>query len=165
MTKPVTAVWYIDISIEKNEERGKRMTQGRIRNEAYRTTLICVDSYEQGILTGRFYSGQEEEGVAFHGLLQLLVRMEQRLDQMNYPQSFTSVRSFAPIPEPKWDGCADHARRTGTRGTFAVKVLFRQHTSWQGSVTWLEGQSEQTFRSVLELIMLLDSALGGCEDS
>lgn len=138
--------------------------QERIRNEAYRTTLICVDSYDRGILTGRFYSGQEETGVAFHGLTQLLVRMENRLDQMNYPQSFTAIRSFVTLAEPKFGGSTEANRRTGALATFAVKVLFRQHTSWQGSVTWLEEKVEQPFRSVLELILMMDSALGGCGD-
>ena len=128
--------------------------QERIRNEAYRTTLICVDSYDRGILSGRFYSGQEEEGVV----------LENRLDQMNYPQSFTAIRSFVTLAEPKFGGSTEANRRTGALATFAVKVLFRQHTSWQGSVTWLEEKVEQPFRSVLELILMMDSALGGCGD-
>ena len=45
--------------------------------------------------------------------------------------------------------------------TFAVRILFRQNASWQGSVTWLEGNREESFRSVLELIFLMDSALSG----
>jgi len=51
---------------------------------------------------------------------------------------------------------------TGVRGeqeTFDVKILFRQNASWQGSVVWLEQKQEQSFRSVLELILLFDSAL------
>ena len=43
--------------------------------------------------------------------------------------------------------------------TFAVRVLFRQNASWQGEVTWLEGKREESFRSVLELILLMDGAL------
>jgi len=40
--------------------------------------------------------------------------------------------------------------------------MFRQHASWQGGVLWVEGKAEQSFRSALELILLMDSALGGC---
>jgi hypothetical protein len=43
--------------------------------------------------------------------------------------------------------------------TFAVRVMFRQNASWQGSVTWVEGKREEQFRSVLELLLLVKSAL------
>ena len=48
----------------------------------------------------------------------------------------------------------------GDVATFAVRVLFRQNASWQGSILWVEGDREESFRSVLELIFLLDSAAG-----
>lgn len=44
-------------------------------------------------------------------------------------------------------------------------MIFRQHTSWQGVVIWLEQQMEQSFRSVLELILLMDSALRSRDES
>lgn len=134
----------------------------RIRTEECRTKLICVDSYENGVMTGRLYDANyEDEGTSFQSLVQLLIEMEQRLNAMNFPQSFTEIRSFAPLPKFRvWDA-AENKRSQGRLATFAIKVLFRQHTSWQGTITWLEAQSEQTFRSVLELILLLDSALGG----
>ena len=139
--------------------------QDRIRGEACRTTMVCVDSYEQGVLTGRFYNyGQEEEGCSFHSLTQLLVGMEHILDSANFPQSFTAVRSFSVMPEPKLGSPADEKFRKGKLATFVFKGLFRQHTSWQGSITWWEEQSEQAFRSVLELILLMDSALGGSRE-
>ena len=47
----------------------------------------------------------------------------------------------------------------GKKATFALSVRFRQHSSWQGYVTWLDKGQKQNFRSVLELIFLVDSAL------
>ena len=43
--------------------------------------------------------------------------------------------------------------------TFRVSVLFRQNASWQGTLLWTERAVDAQFRSVLELIRLLDSAL------
>ncbi|MBR5319181.1 MAG: hypothetical protein IKU46_06265 [Peptococcaceae bacterium] len=43
--------------------------------------------------------------------------------------------------------------------TFKVKVLFRQSASWQGKLIWIEGKQEIAFRSALELVKLMDSAL------
>lgn len=35
----------------------------------------------------------------------------------------------------------------------SLRVLFRQNTSWHGSVAWVEGKCEESFRSVLELLI------------
>ena len=67
-----------------------------------------------------------------------------------------------PVLEPPVEGVTGLAPQKGKKATFLIRILFRQHASWQGSVTWLEGGGEQTFRSVMELIHLMDSALGGC---
>lgn len=136
----------------------------RIRNDAGRTTMICVDSYENGVPRGRYYNyGRPDEGHKFQSLTQLIVGMEHILDSANYPQSFTAVRTFAVPSEPKTAEPVDTQSRKGALATFVVKVLFRQHTSWQGSITWQEAKSEMPFRSVLELILLMDSALSSDE--
>lgn len=43
--------------------------------------------------------------------------------------------------------------------TFIVKIIDQQNSTWQGSITWVEEKKEQKFRSVLELIKLVDGAL------
>jgi len=133
--------------------------QQTFRGEVYRTTVICIDSYEQGVMAGRFYHAEQKEGVVFHSLTQLLVGMEHKLNTVNCPQSYTAMRFFAPAAEAALEESAETRQRRGALATFAVKVLFRQHTSWQGSVVWVEEKREQSFRSVLELILLMDSAL------
>ena len=45
------------------------------------------------------------------------------------------------------------------KGTFIVKILNRQSSTWQGSITWVEEQQTQNFRSALELIKMIDGAL------
>lgn len=44
--------------------------------------------------------------------------------------------------------------------TFIIKIMNQQNATWQGSVTWVEEQREQYFRSALELLKLIDGALG-----
>ena len=43
--------------------------------------------------------------------------------------------------------------------TFFIKVMDQQNATWQGSVTWVDEQREQYFRSTLELLKLIDGAL------
>lgn len=45
------------------------------------------------------------------------------------------------------------------KGTFIVKILNRNNSTWQGTVTWVEEQKVQNFRSALELLKLIDGAL------
>ena len=47
----------------------------------------------------------------------------------------------------------------GTDATFIVRVMYRQNASWQGEVTWVDRQKKERFRSALELVRLLDSAM------
>ena len=43
--------------------------------------------------------------------------------------------------------------------TFIIKVMDQQNATQQGSVTWVDEQREQYFRSTLELLKLIDGAL------
>ena len=43
--------------------------------------------------------------------------------------------------------------------TFVVEVIDQQNASWQGSVNWINTGKKENFRSALELIRLIDSAL------
>ncbi len=127
-----------------------------------RKNLICVDSYEGGVLKGRLYSALGED-IRFSSLSQLLVKMEELLDCTQEPQAYTTPRRFAAVMEPSCDQIPPFQRK-GALATFELKILFRQNTSWQGLLTWREGGKEQSFRSVLELILLMDSALRAEEE-
>lgn len=123
-----------------------------------RKTILCIDSYRDGILQGRFY-GPDGEEQSFCSLSCFLVMMEEMLELMGEPQSDTSRRSFTSLLQQPPAGASGGGVRRGLRATFELKILFRQHTSWQGVVLWMEQHRERSFRSVLELILLLDSAL------
>lgn len=45
------------------------------------------------------------------------------------------------------------------RTTFIVKVLFRQNATWQGTIQWIEGRQTKQYRSLNELLKLMDEAL------
>ena len=49
--------------------------------------------------------------------------------------------------------------KRGAKGTFLLNVKYRQNSSWQGIVRWIEGNSTQQFVSVLELLKILSNAL------
>ena len=133
--------------------------QNRVQANEYRNTLVCIDSYVDGVLDGRLYHPQLHSGEQFHSAIQFLQKMERLLDATKVPQAFSTPRAFGASAAGKGSAAVGTGPRTGKIATSTVRVIFRQNASWQGSVAWLEGGSEQRFRSVLELLLLLDSAL------
>lgn len=51
------------------------------------------------------------------------------------------------------------AARHGDCGTFVVRIQHRQNGSWQGKVTWAEEGKTLCYRSVWELMKLMESAV------
>lgn len=123
--------------------------------------MVCVDSYESRTLKGRLYNPFFSGGKRFASTMELLIEMENLLEEMRFPQSYTAARSFGRPTELAGDPAPEEPPRQGSRATFALRVFFRQNASWQGALSWIEGGREENFRSVLELLLLIDSALGG----
>lgn len=136
--------------------------RGTFCKNEYRNTLLCIDSYDNCEMRGQLFHPALDGGLSFNSVMQLLLAMEELLDDMNFPQSFNETRSFAKSPPIGVTPQADLSQRRGKKASFLLKVLFRQNASWQGSVTWLDHDREESFRSVLELLLLLHSAL--CEE-
>ena len=127
---------------------------------SYRTTLVCIDEYDTKILKGRIYNPQRPQGVEFTGTIDFLLIMEKLFEEAKCPQSFVTLRTFrshgAEQDPPVLPG---NIAKEGKLATFSLRILFRQNSSWQGSLMWHEGRAEESFRSVLELLLLMDSAL------
>ncbi len=41
--------------------------------------------------------------------------------------------------------------------TFVVEIIDHQRYTWQGQIHWLQGDKKVSFRSVMELLHLMDS--------
>ena len=127
-----------------------------------RKITVCVDGYENGVFRGRFYNAYHDAGT-FDSLSQFLLKTEALLETIQAPQAYTAHRTFSAFLRPEDDSQIPSFFRRGTKATFELKILFRQHSSWQGVIVWKDRGTEQYFRSVLELIVLVDSALRDME--
>ena len=47
-----------------------------------------------------------------------------------------------------------------SKETFVIQVISDQNATWQGTVQWVEKKKTIPYRSMLELIKLIDSAVG-----
>ena len=126
----------------------------------YRITKVCIDGYKDKVLEGRIYqyNSEFEGGICFHSTIEFLKHMESIMKKTHFPD-FQECRVFQKTEGMDIVQPSPECKRMGQRATFVVNILFRQHTSWQGTVTWCEKNHEQSFRSVLEMLFLIDSAI------
>lgn len=131
-----------------------------------KSSLIRIHSYQgknlQGTLQNPFFEGEQ----SFDNLTQFLLLLENMLDAMDFPQRTMTGREF-DRPEA---GNVTYLSPAGLRSpgrpviaTFQLSILFRHNASWQGSLLWLDRSTKLQFRSALELVGLLDSALAPWE--
>ena len=135
---------------------------------------ITVDGFADHDFHGRIWYPRQDIELPFHDTTQFLIRTEELLDRWTAPRLTGPLRVFnkrkgkrkmdttmqqLPPSQSRHPG-----KPTGERGTFLVKILFRQNNSWQGEVIWAETNERRRFRSALELIKLIDSAVGSGTD-
>lgn len=131
--------------------------------EDMKTSYICIYSYQDKNPVGTFYNIYYGKEIAFGNLTRLLLLMEDMMDAMGSPEASVQSRRFGNTPkQPEQISMEEYPQLRPEQDViarFKVKVLFRRGASWQGTFSWAEGQEEASFRSVLELVKLLDSAL------
>ena len=137
--------------------------------------LVCVDTFDGVQSAGRFYHSYRETPVPFDGLLQLVERMEWLFDWLQFPHRGNNERTFLTRKhreegpagvqrgrQPERDRIVSDETllgKHGELGTFIVRVQHRQNSSWQGRITWMEEDKTITFRSVWEMIKLMEDAI------
>lgn len=129
---------------------------------AERSISISVDDYEDKNPVGRLWHKEQEKGLHFANLMQFLLGIEGLLRSEERPEEAARYQCVSP-PDSGRRGSGAVELSPGKLATFQLKILFRQHASWQGTVTWVENRQEMTFRSALELTMLMDNSLSQIE--
>ena len=108
--------------------------------------VFTVSSYRSGEVSGWLVHPRTDGPQKIHSLSQLIMTLDSLLVREEEPISY---HAFEPS-ECGADECI---------ATLRIQVLFREHYTWQGSLLWEEQQKMATFRSVLELIELMDEIL------
>lgn len=124
-----------------------------------KTSIIHVLSYEgknlEGYLENAFFKGRRY----FSNLTQMIFVVEELLDSMVFPPRATSLRSFTAGTPHRVQVAHKSSSSEKPIASFRLSVLFRQNASWQGNIQWMEDHTATPFRSVLELVQLMDSVL------
>ena len=115
----------------------------------------------------RFYTSYSEEATVVESFDQLLFEMERFFDELQFPFSSTNSRSFQEPLKKEYNILRkDKVMRDeqllmkhGDLGSFIIRVQHRQNSSWQGRITWVEKNQTVMFRSVWEMVKLIESGL------
>lgn len=58
----------------------------------------------------------------------------------------------------------EHMKKDDCKATFTIQIQFQQHSTWQGTIAWAEGEKSQKFRSELEMLKLMMEAVASDKD-
>jgi len=133
--------------------------------------VMCVNARQGEHCEGFFYHSYKKEGTAFTTIEEMVFALERFFDSINFPHPSTNSRSFGEKARPpqkrqeleKVMSDQELLRKHGDLGSFIIRVQHRQNSSWQGRVTWMEEDKTVRFRSILEMIKLIESALDTVE--
>ena len=141
--------------------------QNKFPNNFMETTIFI----DQGVSEeARGYLLHREKAWRFESMLELMKLYESMFEVYNFPQQTHKLRINEDQKNKNledWERSAMEANKipSDNKPTFVVKVNYRQNASWQGSIRWLEKDIEKNFRSTLELIKLMDSAVESDNDT
>lgn len=129
----------------------------------------------QGCIRHLFFSQPEE----FLNLTDAILRIDHMMDSLQCPQRDTQRRSFVKTgwkkalmeKDPQMESIGQEEalrqcwparylrKRPPGAQVFYIQVYYRQYSSWQGEVYSCKQGEKRRFRSVLELLYFIQSAL------
>ncbi|MEG2192481.1 MAG: hypothetical protein RRX95_04285 [Oscillospiraceae bacterium] len=134
--------------------------------------LILVDGSKYDEVHGRWCSLYAPKEQVFNSCFELIGQIDEFYNYYSLVYSSTKRRSIVkvksstsnqgvfPRKEVKRYMNEDiFSQKQGEKATFIIQVMFRQNSTWQGSVKWVETGEETKFRSTMELVKMMDEVV------
>ena len=109
--------------------------------------VLLVSAYEDGEISGWLIHSRLDSPLKVQNMTQLLIKLDE-IQMMD----FNPIRSNV-YETVRYEELMHFAE-------IRIRILFKEHYTWQGYVLWENEQMEAAFRSALELVMILDEILG-----
>jgi len=132
------------------------------------TYFICLDYIKDKEISGRIYHGYIDKEYRFHSLVDLLSVIDRTCGRLQAPQASVCLRSFARTNHktkaqfdmkirPRFpDTIEDAFQYEGIVDTIILKILYRQHATWQGLLETTSGIINRPFCSELQFVRIVD---------
>ena len=121
--------------------------------------------------------GKGQDGVLFSSFLEFVMILDEmltgnrcvlRMEGGSLADDLANALLLAGRYSGIWVGERESAEvlicgrtlKDGGKEIFAVRPIFRENHTYQGSVSWMGGRQQKNFRSLLELLCLMMSAAG-----
>jgi len=150
--------------------------------------VLCADEgLVHDTFRGRLYHRYSKEPIPVSSFWELVREMEALFDMIQFPRAGLRERSFIEKPaetnrsvaaEQRSSGGDTHKdfgnntkerervmadkdllKMHGDIGTFIIRVQQRQGGTWQGRITWVDRNKTVRFRSILEMIKLIEGGI------
>ena len=127
--------------------------------------VIGVDGVSTAGFYGCFWHRYSKEPVRFGSMKSMLSQMEKVFDGLQFPRRGDNPRVFMKREEGKTEykeklmTDEELLEKHGQQQTFIVRVTHRQNSTWQGQITWAEKNQKLNFRSVWEMIHMMENAI------
>lgn len=124
-------------------------------------------------LEGEFRHLYVAESETFNSVAEFIYKLELMLEQINVPEATTRCRKGwgdsarfkygddRNAPAKQWEFLVEPSMATMRRPGqfFLLHIRYRCNSSWQGEIRWLRKNCTMMFRSVLELVMVLQNTV------
>lgn len=97
---------------------------------------ICIDSVEDGEMTGKIYHCYSEEAIAFSNIIRMIETVEEFFDCLQFPQAATQTLVLfnrkESVQGQKLEKKLEQEQilqMRGQKGTFLLNVKYRQNSS------------------------------------
>lgn len=129
--------------------------------------VLCVDKIGTCRIDGRAYHAYSNEATNITNMSELLFELEGFYNSICFPFPSVNERTFQDkkpsvrLGKGRVKVMSDEEllSKHGYLGTFIIRVQHRQHSSWQGRITWMDKNKTLYFRSAWEMVKLIASAL------
>jgi hypothetical protein len=166
--------------IEFFRGRLKKEDMSETKQMLFARNLICacIESDDNADYQGLIYHQYADNPIAFDGMTDFMMKLEELFDEWDFPQRGLAPRVFKkgsrddigykkkkfsdklPIEViSEANGVRNVQNKKGKLGTFVIQVVYRQDATWQGHVIHQEKNEKIDFVSALELIKIMDRAL------
>ena len=146
--------------------------------------LLRVEDMRGLDLSGRLFNLYMQEPEPFDSIAEVIHKMDCFMDEVNYPQAAVKLRDIhyegGRVRRGQYDRLETDklpwiiqywhptlfSHPVDRYAAVFIRVMYRQHSSWQGTVLWRgrDGLRQQLhFRSVLELMHILQSAIASTD--
>lgn len=141
------------------------LDRGDLKNVLPVRGSVLVTVSDGPDMVGRVVSGYFRRSYRYESEYDLLCALEGLCDSMGFPQAAFGNRSFGTRQKKLRGRKAEQygegeleGSMENEKATFIVNVMFRKNASFQGSITWVEKEKTQYFRSAFEMLKLMDEA-------